>query len=156
MKKVLLAFALLLIVVGGVFITQNYLNGSKLSFFKKSSTVIIGDRKFEVSVADSQKEREIGLSETKSLSQDQGMVFLFEKPGFYSFWMKDMKFPIDIIYINDNKIVTIQNNVQPVKEQESPIVYTSTEPSNRVLEINAGLARAYNFKKGDKIKIENF
>ena len=155
MKKVLLAFALLLIVVGGVFFTQNYLNGSELSFFKKSPTVIIGDRKFEVSVADSQKEREIGLSETKSLSQDQGMIFLFEKPDYYAFWMRNMKLPIDIIYIKNDQIVTIQSNVAPPKEEESPIVYTPTEPSDKVLEIQAGLAQKYDFKKGDKVKYEN-
>lgn len=155
MKKILLLFALLLVIIGGVVLAQNYLKEGKTSFFKKSTTVIIGDRKFEVSVADSQKEREIGLSETKSLLQDQGMVFLFEKPDHYSFWMRNMKFPIDIIYINDDQIVTIQNNAQPAQEQESPIIYTPTEPSDKVLEINSGLAEKYGFKKGDKVKIEN-
>lgn len=155
MKKVLLTFALLLIVVGGVFLAQNYLNGNNLSFFKKSPTVIIGDRKFAVSVADSQKEREIGLSETKSLSQDQGMIFLFEKPDYYPFWMRNMKLPIDIIYIKNDQIVTIQSNIVPPKEKESPIVYTPTEPSDKVLEIQAGLAQKYGFKKGDKVKYEN-
>lgn len=154
MKKILLAFALLLALVGGVVFAQNYIKTSALPF-KKNPTVTINGHKLELTVADSQEEREIGLSETKSLPQEKGMIFLFEKPGFYSFWMKNMKLPIDIIYINDDQIVTIQNNVQPVKEQESPIVYTSTEPSDKVLEINAGLARAYGFKKGDMVKYEN-
>lgn len=156
MKKVLLLFALLLIIIGGVVLAQNYLKEGKTSFFKKSPTVTIGDSKFEVSVADSQKEREVGLSETKSLPQDQGMIFLFEKPDYYSFWMKNMMFPIDIIYINKNEIVTIQSNVQPPSNSiENPIIYTPTKPSDKVLEINAGLSEKYKFKKGDKVNYEN-
>ena len=155
MKKVLFASALLLILVAGVVLAQNYLKTKTLFPLKKNPTVTINDRKFQVTVADSQKEQEIGLSETKSLPQEKGMIFLFEKPGFYSFWMKNMKLPIDIIYINDNQIVTIQNNIQPVKQQENPIVYTSTKPSDKVLEIQAGLAGTYGFKKGDMVKYEN-
>lgn len=155
MKKVLGLFALLLIIVAGIFFAQNYSKTRTIFPFIKNPSVKINNYTFQLTVARSQEEKEVGMSKTTSLSENQGMIFLFKKPGFYSFWMKDMKFPIDIIYINDNKIVTIQNNVQPVKDRESPIVYTSTEPSDKVLEINAGLARAYNFKKGDKVKIEN-
>ncbi len=155
MKKILLLSSLLLIVVGGVSLTQNYLREGKILPFKNYPTVIIGNHKFKASIADSQKEREIGLSETKSLSQNQGMIFLFEKPDYYSFWMKNMKFPIDIIYINNDQIVTIQNNAEPIKDQENPIKYAPTQPADKVLEIQAGLAKAYKFKKGDKVKYEN-
>ena len=150
----LLMFALLLALVAGVVFAQNYLKTKTLFPFKKNPTVTINGHKFQVTVARSQKEQEIGLSETKSLPQNQGMIFLFEKSAYYSFWMKNMKFPIDIIYINGDQIVTIQNNVQPAKEQESPILYTSTEPSDKVLEINAGLTKQYDFKKGQPVKID--
>jgi len=157
MKKVLLAFAFLLIIAGAMFLTQNYLNkGGTISFFKKASTVTIADHSFRVTAASSQQEQEIGLSETKQLSQDQGMIFLFDKPDYYAFWMKNMKFPIDIIYINNDTIVTIKNNVQPPKDnKESPIIYTPTGPADRVLEISAGLVEKYKFKNGDKVKYEN-
>jgi len=156
MKKVLFIFALFLVLAFGMVFAQNYLKTKSFSLFKKTPTITINDRSFQISVADSQKEREIGLSETKSLPENQGMIFLFEKPGYYSFWMKNMKIPIDIIYINNDQIVTIHNNLQPPKEQESSIVYIPEEPSDKVLEIKAGLSRAYNFKKGDKVKYENF
>lgn len=155
MKRVLFMFALLLALVAGVVFAQSYLKTSALPL-KKNLAVTINGHKFQVTVADSQEEQEIGLSETESLPQNQGMIFLFEKPGFYPFWMKKMKLPIDIIYISNDQIVTIQNNVQPAKERESPIVYTPTEPSDKVLEINAGLAQKYDFKKGDMVKYENF
>ncbi len=155
MKKVLLLFALLLIVGTGMVLSQNYLKEGRISLFKKSTTVTINDHKFEVMVSDSQKEREIGLSKTQSLSQNQGMIFIFEKPDYYYFWMKNMKFPIDIIFINNDKIVTIKENAKPLKGDESPIIYAPTEPSNKVLEISAGLAEKYKLRNGDKVAIEN-
>ena len=155
MKKVLLASALLLALVGGVVFAQNYLKTKTFFLFKKAPTVTINGHNLEVTVADSPEEKEIGLSETTSLSQNQGMIFLFEKPDYHAFWMKNMKLPIDIIYINNDQIVTIQSNVLPPKEEESPIVYIPTEPSDKVLEINAGLSEKYGFKKGDVVKIKN-
>lgn len=157
MKKILLTFVILLIVVGATFLAQNYSRGGgTLSFLKKTPTVIIGNHSFKVATLASEKEREVGLSETKSLSQNQGMIFLFDRPDYYSFWMKNMKFPIDIIYINANTIVTIKNNAQPPKDNiESPIIYTPTEPSDKVLEISAGLSEKYKFKNGDKVTYEN-
>lgn len=156
MKKVFLIFALLLVIVAGVVTAQNYLKTKNFFLFEKNPTATINNHTFGLSVADSQREKEIGLSETESLAKNQGMIFIFDKPDYYSFWMKNMKFPIDIIYINKDKIVTIQTNVQPpTSPTESLIIYSSTEPSDKVLEIQAGLSKKYNFKKGDKVKYEN-
>lgn len=157
MKKILLAFTVFLIILGALYFTQNFL-GEKgtLSLFRKTPTITIGDRSFKVTVASSQQEREIGLSGTNSLQQDQGMLFLFEKPDFYPFWMRNMKFPIDIIYIKNDTIVTIKSNAAPPEDnRENPIIYTPTEPADKVLEIQAGLSEKYNFKNGDKVTIEN-
>lgn len=154
MKKVLLAFALLLIIIGGLVLVQNYQKNGKISIFRKAPVVTIGTQSFKVTIAASQQEREIGLSKTKSISPNQGMVFLFDKPDFYSFWMKNMKFPIDIIYINNDTIVTIKSNAQPIKnDRESPIIYTPADPADKVLEIQAGLSEKYKFKNGDKVTI---
>ena len=156
MKKVLLVSTLLLVVVAGVLFVQNYLKTGGFLSLQKTPTITINNHTFELSVADSQKEREVGLSETRSLPENQGMIFIFEKPDYYSFWMKNMTIPIDIIYINDQKIVTIHKNAQPPASQlESPIIYSPTQPSDKVLEIQAGLSEKYNFKKDDEVKYEN-
>lgn len=155
MKKVLLLFALLLIIIGGLVLVQNYLKEGNVSFFKKTPIITINNQKFKVTIASSQQEKEVGLSETKSLSENQGMIFLFEKPDYYSFWMKNMKFPIDIIYINNDTIVTIKNNVPLIKTQENPTIYSSTQPADKVLEIQAGFSEKYKFKNGDKVTYEN-
>src|SRR4030067_3857506 len=111
----------------------------------KKPIAIIKNQKIELLVVRSQKEKEIGLSSHKNLPNNQGMLFPFDKPGYYSFWMKNMKFPIDIIYINDNKIVTIYENAKvPIVSQGNPPIYNPTSPADTVLEINAGLSKKYN------------
>jgi len=155
MKKVLLVSALLLALVAGVVFAQNYLKTKTFFSFTKSPTITINGHNLQVTVAASRKEQEVGLSETTSLPQNQGMIFIFEKPDYYAFWMKNMKLPIDIIYIKNDKIVTIHNNAVPPKGEENPIVYTPTEASDKVLEINAGLSEKYGFKKGDTVEIKN-
>lgn len=156
MKKLLLIFIIFLILIGTIFLTQKYIKGGTIFFLNKTPVVTINNHSFRVSAAVSQKEHETGLSKTQSLSEDQGMIFLFEKPEYYSFWMKNMKFPVDIIYINNDKIVTIKSNVEPPKNnEENLIIYAPTGPSDKVLEIQAGLSEKYGFKIGDKVKYEN-
>ena len=82
------------------------------------------------------------------------MLFPFEKPGYYSFWMKNMKFPIDIIFIKSGKIVTIHKDVMPPKNLTDALpIYNPKEPADTVLEINAGLSEDYKFKEGDEVKL---
>lgn len=159
MKTVFALFALLLIVALGI---AFYQNSSKNNLFfltnllPKKTTVTIDKQTFSVSVAKSNLDKEKGLSNQSSLPQNQGMLFPFEKEDYYAFWMRNMKFAIDIIFINKNHIVTIYQNVQPPKSaSEGLLIYKTEEPANMVLEINAGLSQKYNFKKGDEVKIEN-
>lgn len=156
MKKIFFLSAILLLVVGGIYLSQKYVGNGNVSLFKKTSTVTINSRAFKVVVASSQQDKEVGLSKTKSLAPDQGMIFLFDKPDYYPFWMKNMQFPIDIIYTNKDTIVTIKSNAQPPKNNnENLIIYVPAEPSDKVLEIQAGLAEKYKFKNGDKIIYDN-
>jgi uncharacterized membrane protein (UPF0127 family) len=68
--------------------------------------------------------------------------------------MKGMKFSIDIIYIQNNKIVDVFQNLPfPKSEFDQPVIVESTQNSNYVLEINAGLSKKYNFKNGDIAQI---
>src|SRR3989338_4166298 len=144
MKKVLLVFALLLIIVAGMILAQNYLKNKTFFSLGKDPTITINEQTFELIVAKSPEEKEIGLSETKSLPENKGMIFSFDDPGYYSFWMKNMKIPIDIIYINNDEITTVLKNLHPHEDPEkSPIIYAPTEQSNMVLEINAGLSEKY-------------
>ncbi len=155
MKVIIALFALLLLIVGGIVFLQSNQIGISLPF-TKTATATINNHKFVLLIAKSAKEKEIGLSEKTALPQDTGMLFPFEKADYYSFWMKNMKISIDIIYINKNKIVAIYENLKPpATNQENIPIFKPEEVSNAVLEINAGLSKKYNFKKGDEVKIEN-
>jgi len=147
MNKILAGFLILAIFLIGLGLWQSS---------KKSPTAKINNYTFKLYIAKTAEDKEIGLSKYKNLAKDVGMLFPFEKPDYYSFWMKQMKFPIDIIYIKDGKIVTIYKNVSPPKKAtEGLLIYKPKVPSNMVLEINAGLSSKYNLKEGDKISINN-
>ena len=94
------------------------------------------------------------MSGREKLDPDQGMFFVFDKKAKYSFWMKEMKFPIDILFINDHKIVTIFPSVPAptpgTKLSQLPF-YTAAAPANYVLELNAGEAAKHSFKVGDEV-----
>jgi uncharacterized membrane protein (UPF0127 family) len=137
MKKII--FILLLIVFLAIFCFF-YLNFRLVSIDKK---VFLAKR------AVSQAELEKGLGNRKSLCQKCAMIFEFKKTGQYQFWMKDMRFDLDIIWINDGKIAYITKNVS----FKSLSIINPQVNSQNVLEINAGLSDKYNFKIGDQVKI---
>ena len=150
MKKFLALFTILLLIVTIVLTAQNHFKTRS-----KTPTATIHNHTFKLELAKTQKEKEIGLSAKKTLEKDFGMLFPFEKPSYYSFWMKSMKFPIDIIFINNDRIVTIYKNVSPPKNPSEGLqTFAPKEPADTVLEINAGLSEKYNFKEGDIVKIE--
>ena len=123
-----------------------------INFSQKTPRVEINGHVFNLYLAETSQDQAIGLAKYSHLEQNQGMLFLFEKSDYYSFWMKDMKFPIDIIFIQDNKVVDVFNKV-PVAPNENLPVYTTRTKANKVLEISAGLANKYGIKIGSEIKI---
>lgn len=135
-----------------VLVIIGLLQGGSLIF--KNPTAKINNETFKLEVAKTEKEKQIGLSKFKNLSKDKGMVFIFDKPSYYSFWMKDMKFPIDILYIKGEKIVTIHEDQRPPQSGNPFIVYPS-QPADKVLEINSGLTKKYGIKVGDKVTFKN-
>lgn len=147
MNNRLLAILGITILFIGIFIFFNT-HGSKIS------QITIDTHTFSVTLARTDAEKNQGLSGKQSLQKNSGMLFLFSSPDYYSFWMKDMKFPLDIIYIQNNKIVTIFQNVPAPSSQNLQAqlpIYKPTVPADRVLEINAGLANIYNFHVGDTV-----
>jgi len=122
---------------------------------KKSTKVIIGNQTFRVMVAKTDKEKQIGLSNKKQIAKDQGMLFIFDNSDLYSFWMKNMEFPIDIIYINGNKVTTVISNAKVPSSNTNLMIYQPEDKSDKVLEISAGLSNKYNIKKGSTVTIEN-
>ncbi len=122
-------------------------------FFFNEQTVgiFIRDIPITVSIADNEEERSKGLSGVESLEAEEGKLFIFDKEGRYGFWMKDMLFPIDIIWIdNSGHIVHIEEGVLP---DSYPTIYSSPVPARFVLEVNAFFVDTFRVKVGDKVSI---
>lgn len=152
MKLILGLVTVVIVVVIAVLLTQ----GVFANIFGKTTNVTIHDKTYKVNVAQTQEEKEIGLSKKKSLSDNGGMLFTFDTPDYYPFWMKQMQMPIDIVYIRENKVVTIYANVQPPKDQnETPTIYKPEEPADAVLELKANTVEKNNIKKGDEVVIKS-
>ncbi len=108
----------------------------------------------QVEIADTPDAREKGLSYRNSLKQDRGMLFVFSKEGKYGFWMKEMRFPLDIIWIDRNKtIIFIEENLPPCKTSRCPSYGPDTN-SLYVLETNANFARENNITEGTRVYFE--
>jgi len=154
MKLILGLIIFLLVVVVASRYSSTYFQDGVLPFMH-TSTASINNQTFKLYMATSDKDRMVGLSGRSSMPVDFGMLFTFEKADYYPFWMKDMKFPLDIVFINGQKIVTIYQNVQPPSLSSDTLpILKPDEPADKVLEINAGLSQKYNFKKGDQVQIK--
>lgn len=106
-----------------------------------------------VEIRDTPEERTLGLMFREYLDEKDGMLFIFEQPAEYSFWMKNMKIPIDIIFLNENKeIVTIHSSVPPCVSEECEL-YPPSEPALYVVEVKAGFSDRHNLEVGQKVDI---
>lgn len=123
-----------------------------ISAKKLTQFVLEGGRvPFEVSLAQTPQERAQGLSGTAELLPHTGKFFIFETLGMYGFWMKDMRFSIDIIWIDENFIIVgIEQGVAP---SSYPDVFYPPVPVRYVLEVRSGEAIKNNLNIGTKVKL---
>lgn len=119
----------------------------------KEKTIKISDIELKVEVAKTDSERAKGLSNRSSLDQNSGMVFVFSKNSSPIFWMKDTKIPLDLIWIDDNKIVGITKNVQTEPNVSDNYLKRYQAPTHvdYVVEVNAGYSDKNNIKVGQSL-----
>lgn len=114
------------------------------------SAVKIGETEIPVLKAITAKEKLTGLSGRDSLLPNQGMLFFFNSIGDHLIWMKDMKFSIDIVWIDENyEIVHVEKNISP---ETYPEVFGPDAPSLYVLELPAGFSDTHGVTVGDKVE----
>jgi uncharacterized membrane protein (UPF0127 family) len=116
-------------------------------------TIKIGEKSLEVEIADTADKRSKGLSDRQQLDKDSGMLFIFDTQNVTpAFWMKGMLFPLDIIWINDGRVVRIDKNIpapSPGTPDSKLKTYTAGQPVDYVLEVTAGFSDQNNLKIGD-------
>ncbi len=115
----------------------------------KTGVFRVGDTFFNVEIADTMRSRTQGLSGRASLAENSGMLFVFPASFKYGFWMKDMNFPLDMVWIRDGKVVGVTADVPPPSGFLSLPSYFPPEAVDEVLEINAGTAAKLDIKAGD-------
>ena len=142
MKNILLILLIILAGVGLFFVTRN--KNPKLL------TMQIGKANIKYETARTAKEVELGLSYRKDLPQGQGMLFVFPGKGFRTFWMNEMLFPLDIIWIADNRVVQIDKNV-PIKTNGAWTLVNPNYPADKVLELKGGEAERLGISVSDSV-----
>ena len=120
-----------------------------------SLDIRVGDTTVSAEVAEPLGQHERGLSGRARLGEKDGMLFVFGTADRYPFWMKEMRFPIDIIWINGGKVVDITRNLPYPSEGEIPASAYPSVPADQVLEVNEGFADRQSLKIGDEIRIRS-
>lgn len=115
--------------------------------------VEIRGKRIAVDVADNPREQAKGLGERDELAWDHGMIFLYERPAFYSFWMKGMRFSIDIIWIREGRIIDMDLSVPFEPGGNGPTVRPDSLVDS-VLEVPSGYALANGWRIGDRVVFE--
>jgi uncharacterized membrane protein (UPF0127 family) len=112
---------------------------------------VVGDAQIKVEVVDDNKSRELGLSGRDELKRNTGMWFVFDRSDYHGIWMKDMNFPIDIIWIGVNmQIVHLEENISP---DTYPNIFKPDKKARFILEVPANFIKKEGIKMGDLISL---
>lgn len=143
---------------GNTSYSQNtsFIQRLKNLFLPPLPRLTVGNTVITVEKSDTPAAREKGLSYRKSLPADSGMLFTFPGSQIQTFWMKDMNFPLDFIWINNYRIVNLTENVRPPTQTGgSPSIISSAFPVDWVLEVNAGFIKTHLIQIGDTVVLNS-
>lgn len=139
---------MVLVLIAGV-IKIAKLDKNSASSVAKYVTLQLNTADLKLKVLDTDALRIKGLSDSVSLAENEGMLFVFDRPGYHGIWMKDMKYPIDIAWLDQfRKVIHIERNVSP---DTYPQVFLPPTEDVYVIEVNANFFEKHNIKIGDEI-----
>lgn len=147
-KKNLISFGIIIIFIVSLFYILQKPNTNTIKYVR------IAGQEIKVELALTEREHSRGLSGRASLANDAGMLFVFAQPGKYSFWMKEMNFPIDIIWLSEDlKVMYIKKDARPESYPESYAPdYAPEQSSKYVLEVVSGFSDKNNLKVGESVE----
>ncbi len=105
---------------------------------KKNTFVTIGNKNYTLKTAQTEEERQRGLSKIKTLDKSSGMLFIFEDKAKHNFWMKDTLIPLQIVFIDGCKIIDIQEMKVEDDPQDPQKIYTPNEAIDKAIELSPG------------------
>ncbi len=142
-KKQIIVIILSFLCVAGVIAAPSFSESTKAPQYS------LGGIELLLEIADTNALRAQGLSGHMPLAQNEGMLFVFPEDGLHGFWMKDMLFSIDILWLDrDYRIIDVRTQVGP---DSYPEVFVPSTPSRYVLELRSGFFELHGLKKGDKL-----
>jgi len=104
----------------------------------------------ELAVTEEQRQR--GLMFREQMKEDQGMLFIFETEDIYAFWMKNMRFSLDLLWLDsEHRIVHVEENVPPCANEPCPS-YEPSRPARFVLELVSGSVKKHHLRLGDRLE----
>jgi len=140
--------ALLWAVAAAVIIKQNS-KAVCTETYRQDIKISVNSQTIDAQVAQTPAEQSKGLSGRSCIGKDQGMLFTFGTPGHYPFWMKDMRFNIDIVWISpDHQVVHIEPNAAPSTYPDS---FVNEAPAQDVLELASGRAASLGLQTGTQL-----
>jgi uncharacterized protein len=170
-KKPLFAAAFLLLLVAGLLSARVLRRSRSVEFDEQESGLAqtllslpdssthsfqIGDDTFSFEVVNTPISRGQGLSGREEIGSD-GMLFVFPDRDRHAFWMKDMEFDLDLLWIVDEEVVEVTRSVsapQTAAESRSLRIYQSDSPVNIVLEVEAGFVEEYGLEVGSRLVLD--
>lgn len=135
-------------------ITLFVVTGCTTGYSFDEEEICFEDNCFQVSLAKKELTRNQGLSYQQGMEDNQGLLLVFEEEDYYSVWMKDMEFDLDIIWLNENLEVVFFSKNNPSCRTEDCTILTSGQPAMYVLEINAGLIDSLGIGLNDQTTIK--
>jgi uncharacterized protein len=142
MKKILISFTVTALFVFLFFVFYS-------PSLRESSNILLGERLLSVWIAENAQSRTKGLSGVESLDDVDGMLFIFDKEDFHSFWMKEMNFAIDIIWINKEMVVV--DITENILSETYPELFVPKLPAKYVLEVEAGWSERNSVELGEEL-----
>lgn len=157
-KKKLINYLILIVMIGvTTLIYSKYdTDWQKMSQVPDRSiaTIYINRQPLKVEVVNTEASREQGLSGRQAIGHD-GMLFVYPSPNLAGFWMKDMLFNLDLVWIRSNQVIAVMPNVpRPLSSRQKLPVYHIQEPINAVLELPSGKAHELKIQKGSLVHFE--
>ena len=115
--------------------------------------VELGGHRYSIEIADDDAERARGLMFRDDMAADHGMLFIHDSEAPQSYWMKNTRIPLDILYFDDNRrLVSQQRDVPPCSLGDQCPPYPSDAPARYVLELNAGQAAQLKLETGAELR----
>lgn len=141
---------IIILLLSGILFFSFTLNNQSASISNSRYYAKIKDIKINLEIADSILEKSLGLMYREKLNPDSGMLFIFKPAQKAEFWMKNVNFPLDLLFISDDKIVKIYEGVPPCASEPCS-TYSSKFMVDYALEVNAGFCKKNSIKPGDNI-----